>query len=298
MITGNYIPAVRSEMNETLDVLNAIEKACDEGTKTQLNLDLKTQYVGTVKNLFYKFLGFFSKSLEIEKRTQDLNAKLHLVTTQLKNDKDLYNGVLLSTLNDPKLEASLKMTCFKLYDSDPEIQDKLFRSLKEPPKKIREQFWERNKGKILSDEFFGFKLKDMDAETIKGKFMSVKKEPLKSLFIENISATECKNLNEYREVFENSNLPNIFTNEKHIEAFLTCYFSVIEKHAKTLLQDDMDAGKVNDLNEQHRQNAEKIVDYLLKDDLVDYGGFYFAVQRTVPGRREAFYIHGKRSDSM
>ena len=100
-------PLVGSEMNKTLDVLNAIEKACDAQTKAQLNLDQKTQHVGTVRNLFYKFLGLFSKSLETEKRTQALNTKLHSVATRLKNNKNLYNGVLLSTLNDLKLDASL-----------------------------------------------------------------------------------------------------------------------------------------------------------------------------------------------
>ena len=47
-------PLVRSEMDKALGLLNAIKNACDEGTKAQLNLDQKTQYVGTVKNLFYK----------------------------------------------------------------------------------------------------------------------------------------------------------------------------------------------------------------------------------------------------
>ena len=186
---------VRSEMDKALDVLNAIEKACDEGTKAQLNLDQKTQHIGTVKNLFYKFLGLFSKSLENEKRTQALNAKLHSVATRLKDNQDLYNGILLSTLNDPKLEAPLKTTCFKLYDDDPEIQDKLFKSLKEPPKEIREQFWERHGEKILSGKFFDFKLKDINAEAIKNEFMSIEKKPLQSLLIKNISAEKYKNLN-------------------------------------------------------------------------------------------------------
>jgi hypothetical protein len=158
-ITESEQPLVRLEMDKALDVLNAIEKVCDEGTKTQLNLDQKTQHIGTVKNLFYKFLGLFSKSLENSKRTQALNAKLHSVAARLKDDKNLYNGVLLSTLNDPKLEALLKTTCFKLYDGDPETQDKLFKSLKEPPKEIREQFWERHGEKILNgslmEKFFG-----------------------------------------------------------------------------------------------------------------------------------------------
>ena len=159
IIKGNDQPVFRLGKEEALNVLNAIEKACDKGKKTELNLDQKTQYVGTVKDLFYKFLGFFSKSLENSKRTQALNAKLHSVATRLKDNQDLYNGVLLSTLNDPKLEAPLKTTCFKLYDGNPDIQDKLFKSLKEPPKEIREQFWEKHGQEILNGslmkKFFG-----------------------------------------------------------------------------------------------------------------------------------------------
>ena len=268
-ITEGGQSVVRSKMDKALDVLNAIEKACDAQTKAQLDLNQKTQHIGIVKNLFYKFLGIFSKSLETEKRTQALNAKLHSIAARLKDDKNLYNGVLLSTLNDTKLDASLKTTCFKLYDDDPDTQDKLFKSLKEPPKEIRENFWERNGEKILNGELFGFKPKNANAEGIKSEFMSVKGEPLKSLFIKNMSAAECKNLNEYRNVFENSDLPNTFTKEEHVETFLTSYFSVTEEHAKTLLQEDIEAGKVEDLNEQHRQNADKIIGILLKDNPVD-----------------------------
>lgn len=186
-ITESDQPLVRSEMDKALDVLNAIEKVCDEGTKTQLNLDQKTQHIGTVKNLFYKFLGLFSKSLENSKRTQALNAKLHSVAARLKDDKNLYNGVLLSTLNDPKLDASLKTTCYKLYDGDPETQDKLFKSLKEPPKEIRERFWERNKEKIqngsILEELLG--IKNLSANMKRDDFINCNGNPLKEMvFIE------------------------------------------------------------------------------------------------------------------
>ena len=290
-------PLVGSEMNKTLDVLNAIEKACDAQTKAQLNLDQKTQHVGTVRNLFYKFLGLFSKSLETEKRTQALNTKLHSVATRLKNNKNLYNGVLLSTLNDLKLDASLKTTCYKLYDGDPETQDKLFKSLKEPPKEIREQFWKRHGEKILNGDFFGFKLKDADFEAVRNEFMSVKTEPLKSLFIKNISAEECKNLNEYREVFEKSNLPNTFAQKGHVETFLMSYFSVTEEHAKTLLQEDLEAGKVGDLNEQHRQNADKIFGILSKSNSITFGSNGILLFRELfqggDGKRFTFTVNGQ-----
>ena len=266
IIKGNDQPVVRLGKEEALNVLNAIEKACDKGKKTELNLDQKTQYVGTVKDLFYKFLGFFSKSLENSKRTQALNAKLHSVATRLKDDQDLYNGVLLSTLNDPKLDALLKTTCFKLYDNDPEIQDKLFKSLKEPPNEIRREFWERNKEKILNGDFFGFKVEG-DAEVIKNEFMSVQTEPLKSLFVKNMSTTECKNLNEYRNVFEKSDLPNTLTKEEHIEIFLTSYFSVTREQAETLIQDSKEAGKVDDLNDRHIQNCKIIKNALLGENM-------------------------------
>ena len=296
-ITESEQPLVRLEMDKALDVLNAIEMVCDEGTKTQLNLDQKTQHVGTVKNLFYKFLGLFSKSLENSKRTQALNAKLHSVATRLKDDKDLYNGVLLSTLNDPELNASLKTTCFKLYDGDPDTQDKLFKSLKEPPKEIREQFWERHGEKILNGDFFGFKLKDADFEAVRNEFMSVKTEPLKSLFIKNISAEECKNLNEYREVFEKSNLPNTFAQKGHVETFLMSYFSVTEEHAKTLLQDDIEAGKVENLKEQHRQNADKIFGILSKSNSITFGDNGILLFRELfqggDGKRFTFTVNGQ-----
>ena len=266
IIKGNDQPVVRLGKEEALNVLNAIEKACDKGKKTELNLDQKTQYVGTVKDLFYKFLGFFSKSLENSKRTQALNAKLHSVATRLKDDQDLYNGVLLSTLNDPKLDALLKTTCFKLYDNDPEIQDKLFKSLKEPPNEIRREFWERNKEKILNGDFFGCKVKG-DAEVIKNEFMSVQTEPLKSLFVKNMSTTECKNLNEYRNVFEKSDLPNTLTKEDHIEIFLTSYFSVTREQAETLIQDSKEAGKVDELNDRHIQNCKIIKNALLGENM-------------------------------
>ena len=239
IIKGNDQPVVRLGKEEALNVLNAIEKACDKGKKTELNLDQKTQYVGTVKDLFYKFLGFFSKSLENSKRTQALNAKLHSVATRLKDDQDLYNGVLLSTLNDPKLDALLKTTCFKLYDNDPEIQDKLFKSLKEPPNEIRREFWERNKEKILNGDFFGCKVKG-DAEVIKNEFMSVQTEPLKSLFV---------------------------TKEDHIEIFLTSYFSVTREQAETLIQDSKEAGKVDELNDRHIQNCKIIKNALLGENM-------------------------------
>ncbi len=266
IIKGNDQPVVRLGKEEALNVLNAIEKACDKGKKTELNLDQKTQYVGTVKDLFYKFLGFFSKSLENSKRTQALNAKLYSVATRLKDDQDLYNGVLLSTLNDPKLDALLKTTCFKLYDNDPEIQDKLFKSLKEPPNEIRREFWERNKEKILNGDFFGFKVEG-DAEVIKNEFMSVQTEPLKSLFVKNMSTTECKNLNEYRNVFEKSDLPNTLTKEEHIEIFLTSYFSVTREQAETLIQDSKEAGKVGELNDKHIQNCKIIKNALLGENM-------------------------------
>ena len=176
---GNQ-PIIHSEMDKALGLLNAIENACNSGTKAQLNLDQKTQHVGTVKNLFYKFLGLFSKSLENSKRTQALNAKLHSVATRLKDDKNLYNGVLLSTLNDPELNASLKTTCFKLYDGDPKTQDKLFKSLKEPTKEIKEQFWERYGEKILNGslmkEFFG--IEEPITKMSKARWEACKGNPL------------------------------------------------------------------------------------------------------------------------
>ena len=224
-------------MNATLGVLNAIENACDEGRKAQLDLDHRTQYVGTVKNLFYKFLGLFSKSLETQKRTQALNAKLHSVTTRLKNNKDLYNGVLLSTLNDPKLDASLKTTCFELYDDDPEIQDKLFKSLKEPPKEIREKFWERNKEKILDGsvlkELLG--IKNLSAKVTQDCFINCHGNPLKEMVFKGLEAIPKKenfineDVSDIVENFNKKEILNFVQDKNDLKRYLDCYAEVLNK---------------------------------------------------------------------
>ena len=83
--------------------------------------------------------------------------------------------------------AYYRMSEFFMYDGDPDTQDKLFKSLKEPPKEIREQFWERNKEKIqngsILKELLG--IKNLSANMKRDDFINCNGNPLKEMvFIE------------------------------------------------------------------------------------------------------------------
>ena len=75
------------------------------------------------------------------------------------------------------------------------------------------------------------------------------------------------------------------------------YFSVTEEHAKTLLQEDLEAGKVGDLNEQHRQNADKIFGILSKSNSITFGDNGILLFRELfqggDGKRFTFTVNGQ-----
>lgn len=73
--------------------------------------------------------------------------------------KDVCAQWLSPLINEGNATDEIKLKLYSLFDDNPEIQDKLFKSLKEPPKGIREQFCERHGEKILNGslmkKFFG-----------------------------------------------------------------------------------------------------------------------------------------------
>ena len=257
----------------------------------------------------YRSVYEYKSKGEMERKfTEDLN-KLNADDTynilryykdEIENGKlfgkDICKQWLSPLMNKQDTTEETKLRFYTLFDNNPDIQDKLFKSLKEPPKEIRERFWERNKEKILNGDFFVFKM-EKNTEAIKNEFMFVKEEPLKSLFVKNISVAKCKNLNEYRNAFEKSDLPNTFTKNEHVETFLMSYFSVTKEHAKTLLQEDIKAGKVKNLEEQHSQDKEKIIGILLKNNHVDLSGTSVLPFRELfqggEGRRFTFTVNGQ-----
>lgn len=73
--------------------------------------------------------------------------------------KDICAQWLSPLMNEGNATDEIKLKLYSLFDDNPEIQDKLFKSLKEPLKEIREQFWKRHGEKILNgslmEKFFG-----------------------------------------------------------------------------------------------------------------------------------------------
>ncbi len=245
----------RSNMDEALDTLWTIERYLDEETQEELNFRTDSGFWGTVKNLFFKFLGLFNSAVK-ENRTNALNQQIDDVLKKICKNKDFYEKVLVSVMNDRDIDEELKTTCFRFFSDKPEfqkelfqkiekpssdvllcalkywkkeikngklfgndvcdqwlsplmndknttektkldlytffddnseIQDKLFKSLKNPPNEIRKKFLERHKEEIVSGKIFGFS-QDRNPYGIYGeseiKDSFLKKEyPLATLFL-------------------------------------------------------------------------------------------------------------------
>ena len=101
--------------------------------------------------------------------------------------KDICKQWLSPLMNEGNATDEIKLKLYSLFDDNPEIQDKLFKSLKEPPKGIREQFWERYGEKIqngsILKELFG--IKNLSANMNRDDFINCNGNPLKEMvFIE------------------------------------------------------------------------------------------------------------------
>lgn len=124
--------------------------------KEKLSLDLKT----------YNSVCGDNPSItqeEIEKKFAEGLNKLNADTTydilryykdEIKDGKlfgeDVYARWLSPLMKKQSTTEETKLKFYTLFDKNPDIQDKLFKSLKNPPNEIREKFWERNEEKILN----------------------------------------------------------------------------------------------------------------------------------------------------
>ena len=316
------------DMDKALDTLWEIEY-CIQNKDAQEQLGLKTDsgFWGTVKNLFCKFLGFFSNSVK-ENRTNALNQQIDDVLQKICNNEDFYKEVLLPIMNDKDIDEELKTACFNLFEDkeklfsdlknpnadifrslyenrsskemerkftedlnklnandafnifsyykneikdgklfgkdickqwlsplmndknsadetklkfynlfndDPDIQDKLFTSLQEPPKEIREQFWERNKEKIqngsILKELLG--IKNLSANMKRDDFINCNGNPLKEMvFMALMQVPDNKELMgkdciEIRCITEQKGVVKLLENKDDLQRYLSCYTNLV-----------------------------------------------------------------------
>ena len=180
-------PAVQKplrNMDKALDTLLKIESYLSNNAKKGLNFETDSAFFGKLKNLFCKFLGFFSKTFE-EERTQVLNAKIDAVFKNVKMKikkqdefgKSLYHRVILPIMRDKTVSDELKLTCFKtLGEGDMEFKRELFNN-------VRNQWLlplmnDKNADEKRKMEYYRFFDDDCDIQTLLFKSL---KEPSKNI---------------------------------------------------------------------------------------------------------------------
>ena len=124
-----------------------------------------------------------------------------------------------------------------MYDGDPDTQDKLFKSLKEPPKEIREQFWERNKEKILNGsilkELLG--IQNLAATLTQDEFMECDGNPLKEMVFKGLKTIPekedfiNKDADIIAESFNKKEILNFVQDKNDLKRYLDCYAGVLNK---------------------------------------------------------------------
>lgn len=219
------------DMDKALDTLWEIEY-CIQGKDAQEQLGLKTDsgFWGTVKNLFCKFLGFFSNSVK-ENRTNALNQQIDDVLQKICNNEDFYKEVLLPIMNDKDINEELKTACFNLFED----KEKLFSDLKNPNADIREQFWERNKEKIqngsILKELLG--IKNLSANMKRDDFINCNGNPLKEMvFMALMQVPDNKELMgkdciEIRYITEQKGVVKLLENKDDLQRYLGCYTNLV-----------------------------------------------------------------------
>ena len=180
-------PAVQKplrNMDKALDTLLKIESYLSNNAKKGFNFETDSAFFGKLKNLFCKFLGFFSKTFE-EERTQVLNAKIDAVFKNVKMEienktklgESLYCRVILPIMRDKTVSDELKLTCFKtLGKDDMEFKRKLFNN-------VRNQWLlplmnDKNADEKRKTEYYHFFDDDIDIQTLLFKSL---KEPSKNI---------------------------------------------------------------------------------------------------------------------
>ena len=307
---GFFCSAVKENRTKALDlqINNVLKKICEDEVvydKVFLSVmndrDIDEELKTTFSNLFEDRKKLFSY---LESPDEGIVDVLKNYKDVIKNGKLFGNDVcdrwLSPLMNDENTTEKTKLDLCTFFDDNPDIQDKLFKSLKNPPNEIRKKFWERHEEEIVSGEIFGFVGSDNDKNPygkleIKDLFWN-NEYPLATLFLTMAKARSDLD----KSIFADKKNWKLMQNSDQQKEYMKAACSLTQEQVFQSLEN---ARKIdcNNVAEDQSKNIGKVLNFLKdpQSDNIDVpeknfnGALYTAVVKDT--RRSMYYsfIFGK-----